>query len=49
MKNSTDFIVYGTIYLIVILATFCAIGEEPKVSSVQKVQIVKGVDDVTRK
>ena len=42
MKNSTDLIIYGIIYLIIILVTFCVIGEEPKVDTVQKVKIVKG-------
>ena len=49
MKNSTDLIMYGIIYLIIILVTFCIIGEEPKVDTIQKVKIVKGETNVTRK
>jgi len=42
MKNNSNLIVYGAIYLIVILGTLCIIGEEHKVDTMQKVQIVKG-------
>jgi len=42
MKNNSNLIIYGIIYLIIILGTLCIIGEEHKVDTMQKVHIVKG-------
>jgi len=42
MKDNSNLIVYGIIYLIVIIGTLCIIGEEHKADDIQKIQCVKG-------
>lgn len=44
--------VYGIIYLIIIIGAFCIIGEEPKIDvtdKIIKVQVVKGEHNVTNR
>ena len=42
MKNNSNLIVYGIIYLIIIIGTLCIIDEEHKTDDIQKIQRVKG-------